>query len=260
MGNVFNASGVEKLLEKIDAEYPNPPEAIRLKRRMLTSGPIFKLGESLPEGLDGLLAEAFKALPSDVFTLVAKGEKGKLIVSYDILRDEHGFPETIFIYPTSRLKGEFYITPTYSEWTVAEALDGVKVRDTIAQPVDKLGKISRELALATCNYDSLQSVKLFLDFILVLACSNVWTEPVEPPRKMQESRARKGREELIAYQTLVVGSTSGAVKGTGSGAGKALHFRRGHIRRYRDGKTVWIRQCIVGDKKNGVVAKDYKVA
>lgn len=43
----------------------------------------------------------------------------------------------------------------------------------------------------------------------------------------------------------------------GTHASPRLHDRRGHIRRLRSGKNVWVKPCKVGDPTKGIVWKDY---
>jgi len=45
----------------------------------------------------------------------------------------------------------------------------------------------------------------------------------------------------------------------GTHASPALHLRRGHARQYSPGLYTWVQPCIVGNKKDGLVHKDYAV-
>lgn len=45
----------------------------------------------------------------------------------------------------------------------------------------------------------------------------------------------------------------------GTHASPRLHDRRGHLRRLRSGKNVWVSPCKVGDPTKGVVFKDYQI-
>lgn len=46
----------------------------------------------------------------------------------------------------------------------------------------------------------------------------------------------------------------------GTHASPRLHDRRGHLRRLRNGKNVWVKACKVGDPTKGIVFHDYKIA
>ena len=45
----------------------------------------------------------------------------------------------------------------------------------------------------------------------------------------------------------------------GTHASPRLHDRRGHLRRLRSGKNVWVKPCKVGDANKGIVFKDYQI-
>jgi len=45
----------------------------------------------------------------------------------------------------------------------------------------------------------------------------------------------------------------------GTHASPRLHDRRGHLRRLRSGKNVWVKACKVGDPTKGAVFHDYKI-
>ena len=44
----------------------------------------------------------------------------------------------------------------------------------------------------------------------------------------------------------------------GTHASPRLHDRRGHLRRLRSGKNVWVKPCKVGDARKGVIFHDYQ--
>lgn len=58
------------------------------------------------------------------------------------------------------------------------------------------------------------------------------------------------KPDQIKYKSLPKGGTH---------ASPAYHQRRGHERHLKNGKTIWINPCWVGDPKNGRVEKDYKI-
>lgn len=81
--------------------------------------------------------------------------------------------------------------------------------------------------------------------------------PLSVGRKMQ---ARKGKGRVFKHYEIdlsrVMTSTSAATHG-GTHASPAWHIRRGHMRRLKDGRQVFVRSCEVGSKERGVVLKDY---
>lgn len=98
-----------------------------------------------------------------------------------------------------------------------------------------------------------------------LNCENVNTETISPPDKLQKKRAKNGKKPLYEYKVLQVGvpkyKQEQGVPGPGvdSRSSPRVHLRRGHIRRTPNGKAVWVQPHVVGDKRQGVVHKDYQV-
>lgn len=98
----------------------------------------------------------------------------------------------------------------------------------------------------------------------VFSCSNVKRVEHKPSEKQNIKRAKKGKLPRFSYWTLhieVDSDTEGGGQAGGSRrhAPPRLHVRRGHIRRLSDGRRVWVRAALVGDKSRGAVVKDYRV-
>lgn len=97
--------------------------------------------------------------------------------------------------------------------------------------------------------------------IEVFSCSNVIQVDNPPPKYINAKRKARGKVPFFSYRTIhITGETE--EKKTGSGGSHSsprLHFRRGHIRRIGDGKRIWVRGCLVGDKSKGFSGHDYTV-
>lgn len=65
------------------------------------------------------------------------------------------------------------------------------------------------------------------------------------------------------YRELVIKPVENRVEGGGydclPSTPKREHHRRGHQRRLKSGKIVWVRDCVVGDRSKGVIVKEYKL-
>ena len=74
-------------------------------------------------------------------------------------------------------------------------------------------------------------------------------------RKMSE-----GKTPTYDWTTVYIDSLkqSSESKG-GTHASPRLHDRRGHLRRLRNGKNVWVKACKVGDASKGTVWHDYAI-
>lgn len=107
-----------------------------------------------------------------------------------------------------------------------------------------------------------QIVALFRIFLTALNCKNV--EQVEniPDAKLQKARIKRGKLPLFSYWTLHVDLNRDPTKNPKNGgthASPRLHLRRGHPRQYSPGKYCWVSACAVGNKKAGMIHKDYAV-
>jgi len=101
-----------------------------------------------------------------------------------------------------------------------------------------------------------------LVLIKILRCKNVYIDREEFPKKLNKAKAKKGHLKGFDRHILKIKDDPKVVmKGHlgGTHASPRLHFRRGHIRRYKSGVTIWIREMMVGKPKLGQVEKDYQV-
>lgn len=99
-------------------------------------------------------------------------------------------------------------------------------------------------------------------FLTALHCNNVRALENKPIQKIQEKRRKNGKKPLFSYWTLhlnLPNNTSDIPKGSGNHSSPRLHLRRGHPRQYVPGKWTWVSSCVVGNKKSGMIHKDYSV-
>ena len=99
----------------------------------------------------------------------------------------------------------------------------------------------------------------------VMNCSNVTCVENPPPKFLNKKRAKAGKVPLFSYWTLHISTSEqrspkySSVVPSGRSAPR-LHLRRGHIRRLPSGATTWVQSCMVGERRRGVVSKDYHVS
>jgi hypothetical protein len=99
-------------------------------------------------------------------------------------------------------------------------------------------------------------------FISALNCCNIERINTPIPEKLQKARSKREKKPLFSTWTLEIDlnhEASGSCRGNGTHASPRVHLRRGHIRHYRGEKWCWVQACVVGNKKNGIVLKDYAV-
>jgi hypothetical protein len=114
--------------------------------------------------------------------------------------------------------------------------------------------------------DLADEVVAAIEFMMVVNCENVKRERIEAPAKLNKKRAKNGKTPFYSYWLLDVfkeGRARGAHQG-GSHNSPRFHFRRGHIRRYRDEQgnirfTRFIKRMAVGNAALGHVDKTYRI-
>lgn len=130
------------------------------------------------------------------------------------------------------------------------------------------GHVSVYVKLGPSNYtpdtDYADEIGAFMCFINALQCSNIGLEKkmFSPGRRKNISKKKHLKGDV--YHVLVVNTDKNGKqpRGNGNGTGRTVreHLRRGHIRRYKDGKKTWINATLVNaGSKKGAVNKDYAV-
>ena len=85
-------------------------------------------------------------------------------------------------------------------------------------------------------------------------------QPVVRPTFTNRRKIAQGKKPTYEWRTVVIEPSQPRQEPQGgTHASPRLHDRRGHLRRLRSGKNVWVRPCKVGDAARGVVFHDYKV-
>lgn len=112
--------------------------------------------------------------------------------------------------------------------------------------------------------DGSNSAHLALYFFLERLEQSSQTAYIPTPKAnslINKKRIAKGKPPLqFEWRTVVIEpKRAQSVSKGGTHAPPRLHTRRGHYRKYKSGKRVWIRDCMVGDPTKGFVKHDYKV-
>lgn len=95
----------------------------------------------------------------------------------------------------------------------------------------------------------------------LLKCKNVYTQNNSMPNIIK-NRIKNKKLPTYSYKTLILFDEEKTVSknsNSGTHASPRVHLRRGHIRRLPNGNTIWVNECVVGDKEKGMVHKDYKI-
>ena len=122
--------------------------------------------------------------------------------------------------------------------------------------VGDFAKLYDQSELTTLAKHAYTNVLLFSSL-----CTSSNVKYVDNPIR-QKNKVSKRKRHLFEYKTLeiVADREINVNKGTGTHASPCVHLRRGHIRKLKSGKTVWVQPAVVGDKDKGVKVKDYVIS
>ncbi|NOQ51584.1 MAG: hypothetical protein GQ578_05140 [Desulfuromonadaceae bacterium] len=127
------------------------------------------------------------------------------------------------------------------------------------------GKIHRECLPADRNIglklETLSSI--IFCFLTALNCNNINAVENLPNEKIQKKRRKSGKMPLFSTWTLhldLISKNSNSSNSLGHASSPRVHLRRGHPRQYKPGKWTWVNSCVVGNKKAGIIHKDYDIA
>ena len=96
---------------------------------------------------------------------------------------------------------------------------------------------------------------------IFMRCNNVYVKTLPTPIRLNKSRRKKGKPPLFEYKVLEVKESKGIIYESEPGSMKRtsprIHLRRGHIRTFQNGDSTYVSPCVVGNKKQGMIHKDY---
>lgn len=96
--------------------------------------------------------------------------------------------------------------------------------------------------------------------LCAMKCVNIERIEHAPDGRLQKARGKRGKKPLFSFWTLALAipnEKDARNKCGGTHSSPRLHLRRGHPREYRPGLFCWVQPHAVGNKKLGVVHKDY---
>lgn len=84
--------------------------------------------------------------------------------------------------------------------------------------------------------------------------------PSVKPTFTNRRKIAAGKPPTYEWRTVVIEPVQARREHQGgTHASPRLHDRRGHLRRLRSGKNVWVRECKVGNASKGMVFHDYQI-
>lgn len=196
-----------------------------------------KFGESL--ALSGVLRLPFPKMFLEFDTIDDDPDLSRLVLfCHEHKSDNAKFPISIFIHMLCKEKRkEWFFNPT-------------PVQLLTGKPCDKLCVICRDKEYAA--YD----VITCLSGLGVLAHNSLLSRNVIIPKQVHKARFNK--LPLYDFKIVNIGPPDAIRKPSiGTHASPALHWRRGHYRKLRNGSLTAISACLVGDPSNGIINKIY---
>ena len=110
------------------------------------------------------------------------------------------------------------------------------------------------------NPEAMQAMYPVLNFLNVLQCQNIKMEKL-PPRKTLSGQNKRCKLPFDSYHVLTVPAVRSQNSGPhtcGNHSSPREHLRRGHIRRYQDGKQIWVNATVVNPGVGGKISKSYR--
>lgn len=200
------------------------------------------------EKIEPNFKEIVENSPYNNFCLVLKNYDNKENVNNYILVDKK--EENVILYMIMQGFGKFIL---YSI-TIVENNGAVSVFPGCARPPHSIETASDISAVIISHLKT---------FISLLECNNIYIKNNKPSELKQRLQKKKKKTPLFEYKTLHIKTPNqNTINITGNKsdrAGPRVHLRRGHIRHYANGTCTWVQQCVVGNKKNGVIHKDYSL-
>lgn len=173
--------------------------------------------------------------------------KTKSHVSYDTVfmavgtDPEEGIVLSMWKGPTGRMP---------ERWpAMVYLIDGDMLRYGPIDDGEEIPKDVAELMLAFCG-----------NWLESLSQTTQAHKPIVKPTFTNRRKQAKGKMPMYDWTTVVIEPSSPKNEHQGgTHASPRLHDRRGHLRRLRSGKNVWVKACKVGDATKGIVFHDYKL-
>ena len=108
---------------------------------------------------------------------------------------------------------------------------------------------------------------LFHTFVTVslgrLITDGIEQEEIIPSEKLNKKRISRGYPEMVSHTVVKLKPCRPPMGRSGSQGEyftpKRYHFRRGHVRHFKNGQKTWVRSCFVGDISQGRVEHQYKI-
>ncbi len=134
---------------------------------------------------------------------------------------------------------------------------------------DDWDKLTRTAEESGSSSDAIKhAYTLFHTFVTVslgrLISDGIEQEKIMPSEKLNKKRISRGYPEMVSHTVVKLKPCRPPMGHSGSQGEyftpKRYHFRRGHVRHFKNGQKTWVRSCFVGDISQGRVEHRYEVS
>ena len=178
----------------------------------------------------------------------------------------------IFKLTQSDEQGDIEVTPFRNEWMSPFSMK--KCHPTIDIGLGISDDDFVELINSAIEFgsDAPEVIKtayaLFHTFVTVslgrLISDGIEQEKIVPSEKLNKKRISRGYPEMVSHTVVKLKPCRPPMGHSGSQGEyftpKRYHFRRGHVRHFKNGQKTWVRSCFVGDISQGRVEHRYEVS
>ena len=141
-----------------------------------------------------------------------------------------------------------------------------EVKDPLKEKMKSMTTENLRRIVKLFIYAQVHMIRTVLATFALMNCRNIVQEAVEHSPALQKSRARAGKLPLYRYHVLKVRGLTNRSHGNGKGEAQAIHWVRGHFKRYTEEKplfgkftgTYWWQHHLAG-QADRVVEKSYEV-
>ena len=279
-GDLFE-DGLRALPAIFRLPYPIVAAEFQITSNGLGQGPLAICGETLDRSTKRIaLAIEINADNYDIYSWMLSPQKYDLLTSdgaiaiipvfYVDAKQHWAIPPLGIVIPSRKIDDNTILFNKTKELYGGSLPQGVKRLPLEIHATDLMPEYASKLeqenglsyVMATAQQDSHDESRAILGLIEILSCNNVSTATIEAPKSLNKRRTAKGKVPMFEFKVLTLDfqdSPEATTKSLGgTHASPRIHLRRGHIRRLPE-KNVWVNATVVGNRKMGVVMKDYSV-
>lgn len=108
--------------------------------------------------------------------------------------------------------------------------------------------------------EGMTNLNTIANLCVMLSLTNIEMGTEKPPQKINRKRNKKGKPNLKDFHFLKINNKKHKTENKmEAGTPKRAHFRRGHIRKYKNGNMIWVNHCYIKGNASGHVDKMYLV-